>query len=368
MPANFTLAKAYVEIGLKGAALKKQLAEAASQAKTAFEKIEKQAKDFGSAASRAFALATATITGLVAAASPVAFETFTGSLQLLSAEIGKQFVPLMVRASAAIQQARFFIRGMDEDTKANIVRWTLYGVALTGIVALLPRLITLLTTLTKVAKGAGVALAFLYSNPVLAGIAALAAALGVVVVKLRSAQEQANEFARLMREKATAEEVANSKEAQTILGDTSLTDAEKREDIETRIAALQAHEREASEEFWARQNSGFFGKAKNFFGGASDAAEKKAAARREIQALEGARRILDGEMKAAPKPGSGLKLSDVPNQSQLVGIEDIGRMALTAGTGTNDLLMEILRTQSEGNTIARETAMNTGRITTGLGR
>ena len=53
MPANFSLARAYVELGVKGGPLQDQLSKAAASAKEAVQKIQKQVDQIGSAAGRA---------------------------------------------------------------------------------------------------------------------------------------------------------------------------------------------------------------------------------------------------------------------------------------------------------------------------
>jgi hypothetical protein len=60
--------------------------------------------------------------GLVAAASPLAVNTLTESLSLLSAEIGKSFTPVIVDLAMTIQGAVKWWRQLDPAIKENVVQ------------------------------------------------------------------------------------------------------------------------------------------------------------------------------------------------------------------------------------------------------
>jgi len=94
-----------------------------------------------------FGAATASITGMVSAASPEAFLTFTNSIRYLSATIGMQFIPYVAQASQWLQDTARWVAGLDQGTKDSIVSWTMYGVAALGVAMILPRVISLLGVL-----------------------------------------------------------------------------------------------------------------------------------------------------------------------------------------------------------------------------
>lgn len=74
----------------------------------------------------------ATIRGLGSAGSPVAAATLNQSFQLLAAVIGRDFVPIMFRASLAVQQFAFWWLSLDpklKETGANVV---IFGTAVLG--------------------------------------------------------------------------------------------------------------------------------------------------------------------------------------------------------------------------------------------
>ena len=102
MAVNMPLGKAFVEIGIRGS-LERELA-----------RQREMLREFSATATRVFFAGTAAITGLVSAASPDAFNTVTGSIQLLAGEIGRAFIPAAVKAAIAIQKARNYIRGLSD--------------------------------------------------------------------------------------------------------------------------------------------------------------------------------------------------------------------------------------------------------------
>lgn len=95
----------------------------------------------GTMSGRAFAAGTAGILGTLAAGSPASTNTLTGSLQLLTGEIGQSFIPQVVQMSSALQGAYRWIRDMDDGTKRTIATTGAWGVALTGGVYALTKVV-----------------------------------------------------------------------------------------------------------------------------------------------------------------------------------------------------------------------------------
>ncbi len=110
--------------------------------------LRERTEAFTRAATYGFAGVSAGISALVAAASPEAFQTFTGSIRLLGASVGQIFVPSMIEISALLQKTAFWFHGLDEGTKKNIASWALWGVGALGAVAVAGTLLRVLASLT----------------------------------------------------------------------------------------------------------------------------------------------------------------------------------------------------------------------------
>jgi hypothetical protein len=63
------------------------------------------------------------MTQLAAAASPVAINTFTGSLQILAASIGQAFVPMLMKTSFLIQDLADWFQNLSKEQAEHITRW-----------------------------------------------------------------------------------------------------------------------------------------------------------------------------------------------------------------------------------------------------
>lgn len=98
--------------------------------------------------------------GLIRAASPDTFATFTMSLQLLAATVGTTLIPMFVRWSLYAQQAAFSFEARSEKTKELVGDLIEFGVALTGAVV--------------AARLAAVGFKAMFSGPGLLGLGVLA--------------------------------------------------------------------------------------------------------------------------------------------------------------------------------------------------
>jgi hypothetical protein len=151
----------------------------ASQGKlqAALTVTQEKLQGIASTAGRVFAVGTASIMGFVAAASPEAIGTLTGSFHLLAGEIGMAFIPQIMQASSLIQQAADWVRNLDEATKETIARWTAWGLAGAGVVMMLPRIVAGINLAILAVKGLSAAFAVLNlsTGGVLVAIGAIAA-------------------------------------------------------------------------------------------------------------------------------------------------------------------------------------------------
>lgn len=102
-----------------------------------------------------FPIAIAGMTGLVGAASPDAFTTFTMSLRLLAASIGVALLPAFVEIIRWIQRAARWFMSLDDETKRLIGTVALWVAGLSAAAFILARLIGLATSLFGVLRAIG---------------------------------------------------------------------------------------------------------------------------------------------------------------------------------------------------------------------
>ncbi len=158
---SFSLASAYVELKLRGnlaAQIKQQQSStvvatnaavnAASNAaaattvktwKTKIGEIGKLLKSISTEAKIGFAAGTGGILGSVAAASPESFNTFTGSMKLAAGAIGMIFIPALTEVSRWLQNAANYIRGLSDESKALIAKWSILGLEILGSIIVIKK-------------------------------------------------------------------------------------------------------------------------------------------------------------------------------------------------------------------------------------
>jgi hypothetical protein len=149
-------------------------------------------RNLGIAGSRmmmsAFNQATNAIMSLVGAADSSAMSTFTGSLKILSGTIGEMFTPYVMEASGWMQTwADYMDTQVSPATKKMISTITIGSVAVLGIGAVVARVIPLFASFGTVAAGVGRVLTFgLVSNPIIAGLVGVGAAIAGVTYAWRN--------------------------------------------------------------------------------------------------------------------------------------------------------------------------------------
>lgn len=153
--------------------------------KDSFEKFGKGIESIGNK----FPLAMAGMTGLVAAASPDVFQTFTMSLQYLAASIGTMLLPMFIDFAIWLQRAARWVLSLDDETKKNIATYIGWGTAILAGAFALSRLIAvggmvfgvfgglwkMLAGIPGLLRGIGVAASWLMAHPVIAMLGLLAA-------------------------------------------------------------------------------------------------------------------------------------------------------------------------------------------------
>lgn len=139
----------------------------------------------GQMAESAFGSLRAHIGNAVQAASPHAWQTMQTSFQLLSAEVGMVFIPIITTVAGWLQQAAAWFRSLDDDTKGWIRTLAIVALAGTGTVMVVVRIVAAVTALGQgfVAVGslalrAGAAMMMMHPVvPLIATVVGLLAAL-----------------------------------------------------------------------------------------------------------------------------------------------------------------------------------------------
>lgn len=153
-----------------------------------------------------FGAATASIGGLAAAASPMLWGTLTSSFTLLAATIGQMFIPYIIEAARWIQTAARWFRELDPEVKTNIAGWVIAGVAATGFIVVLSRMLGVVLMLGSAFRMLG--LSSLLFNPV----ALTALAVGATGLGVYAAGRTGSNYIDRMRSQggpATQQEAAN---------------------------------------------------------------------------------------------------------------------------------------------------------------
>lgn len=179
----------------KKATLAAEKAAVGPQAKEADpEQRQRDLKRFRSTMGYSFAAGTAGLTGLSAAASPAAFATLTGSIEMLSISIGQGLIPYLLDMSLYLQRTSRWIDTLSPSTKDWAAKLALTGVAIVGTAYAVSKLSQGFTALAAGIRVAGSAMAFLYANPAIAGLAALAIAVGAVGYAMSQNAEKTRYF------------------------------------------------------------------------------------------------------------------------------------------------------------------------------
>lgn len=120
-----TLYTAWVDIGLKGFdKVQSYMNSAVNAVRSGVSSIESELRgsmllDFGKAG------------------SPLAFNTFSQSLDLVKARIGSSFAPAIAEGAMKLQQFAKYIRDLDPATKQSIADWIKWGAVGSGVVIVL---------------------------------------------------------------------------------------------------------------------------------------------------------------------------------------------------------------------------------------
>lgn len=150
----------------------------------------------GIAAGVTFAAGTAAILAFTGAASPDAVNTFTGSLMLLSAEIGMDLIPYLREAAYWLQDVRAWYRELTPATKEWIAALIIGGTVAAGLTVIIFGMTAAVVSLTGALLALGLTpigamLTAIGAPLVIAGLALAGGAAAAIVAKgmLSSARE-----------------------------------------------------------------------------------------------------------------------------------------------------------------------------------
>jgi len=356
MAANMTLAKAFVEVSFKGM-------------DTATRGIADLANAFTPAKNAAL--------GFAQAASPQAFNTFQGSLRILSATIGQAFIPQVIQASKWIQDLARYIANIDPETKKQIGTWVGYGVAVAGAVYAFTQLTRIWDVIAK--------------HPVAATFLAVSAAIMKVNADMDKMIAKMNESVETMqRMKAgvyTEKEFAGSA-ANAIASDNTLSPEEKLALAQKTKAKL---EEEAKAQARAGINQGNIAATADYGKGLLGLTNNTNEQQASIQAKMKEIGMLEDFINKS-KQGKDVKFTDPKDiaKSKGGGVNDMLLAGATSGMGggsgsmtslesafsqtaqaalaADEIQQKLLQLAAEGNQTARETATNTQRMSDVLKR
>jgi len=155
------------------------------------DRINAVAKAIGDKLVDAFQRGRGAVLGLVEAASPSHFATFTGSVELLSSTVGSDFLPTIDAASKQVQQWAAAYERIDPQTRQVAARTVALTVALGGAVAMFRLLYPLVVSTGLALRNLGVAAT---ATPV-GRVVALGASVAALALAWRSVTSASKEAA-----------------------------------------------------------------------------------------------------------------------------------------------------------------------------
>lgn len=364
MAANLALAKAFVELSLKGA----------NAVVAGMNTVRQSIVASLAPIANSLAPAQNAIMGLVSAASPQAFNTFNGSVKLLSATMGTALVPQVMQASKWIQDLAQYIKQMDPETKKQIASWVGYSVVVMGAVVAFTKLSGVLDMIAR--------------HPVAATFLAISAAILKVNADMDKMIAKMNEtistMQRMQKGIYTEKEFSQSA-AGALESDATMTDEEK---LKKALAIRQRITDEVKAQSREGIERGSVGSAVDYLKGAAGFTNKTDELQTSIQRKLKEAGMLDdyiAKLKAGKKVtftpeseinkgGKGLDLAMAGaglgggGGGGTVGLEAAFAANASAALAADEIQQKILQAQLEGNAEAQKTAAGTQRAAAALER
>lgn len=356
----------YVELVAKGVKdvergldqIKKGLDKVDAKAKTTFAKFSDSAKaafeKVHRAATWAFAGASAAILHFVRAGlqGTTEGERMAHMFQLLSREIAAIFLPAIRFVTDKVQQLTSWFRSLTRQQQEQISKWAMVTLGVLALLVALPKLIAVISALIVVAKAAGAAMMTIVANPILLGITAITAAIGLCAVKLQqlkgAAANAVSELERFEKGNITESDVKDNATYKRIQ---SLQDQQRRlETIKKELAIALDKQKEAV----AKTNSYGIGGSKSNFavgtatltGEGTDIINAQLKAAKQVSLL---RQMRDAELRGERfKPKSDDHMSVTQQGRGFEAVQEAFRRVQTAALKT-DVPKEQLAEQKKTN-------------------
>lgn len=161
--AGRKLAEAFVEFGTKGfekvqgafGTLQKGLKSVGNAIAETTNKLSKLA----SAATLPFAALVGTIGKTVSVADPVRFQQFGLAFDRISLHLGRVFIPLLQEITDWLNRVANYFKGLSNEQRESILHWTKMAVGIGAVLIVLPKVISLITSLATLFSPVGLALA-----------------------------------------------------------------------------------------------------------------------------------------------------------------------------------------------------------------
>ena len=145
--------------------------------------------------------------------------TLGETMKPLFDDLSKNILPKII---ASIEKLGKTLSSLSEEQKLNVLKWAAIAAAAGPVLLVIGKLITTIPALITGVKLLGTAFAFLAANPIILGIAAIAAAIGIIVYAAGSANREIQKMTASLiesyRKEAEAQKAAIDKTHATRIG------------------------------------------------------------------------------------------------------------------------------------------------------
>lgn len=219
------LGEVFVQISTKGMD-KAKLALSGIQEN--FKKLNDSINKVGSLAGGVFSRMRSDILSFVGAASPRVIAEYTAAWTILSRTVGTIFIPLIRQVSNYMLRLAVYFSNLTSEERDNYLWWTKLALGITGVLMLLPQLISL----GKLVVGVFQLMFTVATSPLLLGLTAIAAIIAGVLLTMKSidgiAQRIQASADRIRGGKVKENEYKGTKAYEEVMAE---SDPEKRKEI-----------------------------------------------------------------------------------------------------------------------------------------
>jgi hypothetical protein len=197
---TMTLGEFFIEIKSKGVdkanADLKSAEQKAKETEKAISKLTDSFKTLGGAVISAMTMAAAAVSGFVVAgfAGTVQGERLAQQMRLLSLQVAAIFMPAFEKVVEVLSDATDWFKSLSGAQQESLMKWGLYAFAVVTVTKVLSTLGLLAPIVNGAMKALNATLVLMWANPVIAGIALLAIALGTVTGALLLGRNAARSY------------------------------------------------------------------------------------------------------------------------------------------------------------------------------